>query len=69
MATGSPPVTACSLCLSVLDADRWVVVETAIADLRTFEASAPPRLGPGICDACADAMRRLRARDVEAVAA
>jgi hypothetical protein len=60
---------ACSLCLSVLDGERWVVVEEAIADLRSFAAPAPPRLGPGVCDACADAIYRLRARNVGAVAA
>jgi len=60
---------ACSLCLSVLDGDHWVVAEQAIAGLRSFASPAPPRLGPGICDACADAIRRLRTRDVEAVAA
>jgi hypothetical protein len=62
-------LASCSLCLSVLDDDRWIVVEQAIAELRSFETPTPPRLGPGICDACADALRRLRTRDIEAVAA
>jgi hypothetical protein len=47
-------LTACSICLRVQRGSEWVEAEAVIAETRSYELDAPPRLGPGMCDACAD---------------
>jgi hypothetical protein len=59
----------CSLCLSVQRGSAWVEAEDVIRELRSYEFPAAPRLRPGMCDACADAILGRRARPVETIAA
>jgi hypothetical protein len=47
----------------------WVEPEDVITELRSYELETPPRLLPGVCDACADAILDRRARLEETVAA
>jgi hypothetical protein len=60
---------ACSLCLRVQRGSAWVEAEDVIRELRSYEFPATPRLRPGMCDACADAILGRRARRVETLAA
>ena len=62
-------LVACSLCLRVQRSSGWVEAEDVIRELRSYEFPAAPRLRPGMCDACADAILGLRARPVETIAA
>jgi hypothetical protein len=39
-----------------------VAPEDVITALRSYELDAPPRLLPGVCDGCADAIFDRRAR-------
>jgi hypothetical protein len=62
-------LVTCSLCLRVRRASAWVEPEDVITELRSYELETPPRLLPGVCDACADAILDRRARLEETVAA
>ena len=64
-----PDLLACSLCLRVQHGSAWVEAEDVIRELRSYEFPAAPRLRPGMCDACADAILGRRARPVETIAA
>ena len=66
--SGTDPVT-CSLCLRVRRGSAWVESEDVITELRSYELDAPPRLLPGVCDECADAIFDRRARTEEGIAA
>jgi hypothetical protein len=48
--------------------EEWIAAEEAIREARTFERSTPPRLLPGLCDDCFDAIaaRRYGARAARA---
>ena len=59
----------CSVCLRVLRSSEWIEAERVIREIRSFELVAPPPLLAGICDSCADAIRRRRTRAVEVAAA
>ena len=61
--------TTCSVCLGVLRGEEWIAAEEAIRELRTFERSAPPRLLPGLCDDCHDAIGERRDRRSRGLAA
>ena len=60
--------TTCSVCLDVMRGEEWIAAEEAIREARTFERSTPPRLLPGLCDGCFDAIeeRRYGARTAQA---
>jgi hypothetical protein len=62
-------LVTCSLCLRVRRASAWVEPEDVVTALRSYELETPPRLLPGVCDACADAILDRRARLEETVAA
>jgi hypothetical protein len=47
----------------------WVEPEALITELRSYELDTPPRLLPGVCDDCADAIFDRRARTEEVIAA
>jgi hypothetical protein len=68
--SSSHPVsfTTCSVCLGVMRGEEWIAAEEAIREARTFERSTPPRLLPGLCDDCFDAIaeRRYAARAARA---
>ena len=59
----------CSVCLRVLRSSEWIEAERVIREIRSFELEALPPLLAGICDSCADAIRRRRTRAVEVAAA
>jgi hypothetical protein len=61
-------LVTCSLCLRVRRASAWVAPEDVIAELRSYELETPPRLLPGVCDDCADAIFDRRARIEEVIA-
>ena len=65
----STDLVTCSLCLRVRRGSDWVDPEDVIAELRSYELESPPRLWPGVCDDCADAIFDRRARLDEPVAA
>lgn len=65
----STDLVACSLCLRVRRGSAWVEPEDVITELRSYDLEAPPRLLPGVCDDCADAIFDRRARTEEPVAA
>jgi hypothetical protein len=60
--------TTCSVCLGVMRGEEWIAAEEAIREARTFDRSTPPRLLPGLCDDCFDAIaaRRYGARAARA---
>ena len=60
---------ACSLCLRVRRGSAWVEAEDLIRELRTYELPTAPRLQPGVCDDCAEAILDRRAEMHEPVAA
>jgi hypothetical protein len=62
-------LVTCSLCLRVRRGSAWVEPEDVITELRSYDLETPPRLLPGVCDACADAILDRRARQEETVAA
>lgn len=67
---GSPGgLVACSVCLRVLRASRWVDAERVIRELRSFELEAPPRLEPALCTVCAESIFSRRSQAHEVVAA
>jgi hypothetical protein len=61
-------LVACSICLRVLRGSEWIEAERVIRTLRSYELEAPPRLGPGVCDVCAESIvsRRARVRRLQA---
>jgi hypothetical protein len=59
----------CSVCLRVLRSSEWIDAEHVIREIRSFELETPPPLLAGMCDSCADAIRRRRTRAVEVAAA
>jgi hypothetical protein len=65
----STDLVTCSLCLRVRRGSDWVEPEDVITELRSFDLAAPPRLLPGVCDDCADAIFDRRAQLDEQVAA
>src|SRR5256885_14713781 len=65
----STDLVACSLCLRVRRDSAWVEPEDVITELRSYDLEAPPRLLPGVCDDCADAIFDRRAGIEEAIAA
>jgi hypothetical protein len=62
-------LVTCSVCLRVRRGSAWIEPEDVITALRSYELESPPRLLPGICDDCADAIFDRRARSEDAVAA
>jgi hypothetical protein len=62
-------LVSCSICLRVLRGSEWIEAERAIRALRSYELAAPPRLEPGLCDACAESISRRRARVGASIAA
>jgi hypothetical protein len=62
-------LVSCSICLRVLRGSEWIEAERAIRALRSYELDAPPRLEPGLCDLCAHAIGRRRARVSASIAA
>jgi hypothetical protein len=66
---GPLTLTACSLCLRVLQEDKWIEAETAILELRSFEHQAAPELEPALCVHCAEAIDRRRINMTEPLAA
>lgn len=62
-------LVTCSLCLRVRRGSAWIEAEAVITELRSYELDVPPRLLPGVCDDCADAILLRRARTAEAIAA
>ena len=64
-----PNFTACSICLRVQVGSEWIEAEQVIRANRTHELAAVPRLHPAVCDSCADAISRRRARADELLAA
>lgn len=62
-------LVTCSLCLRVHRGSAWLEAENVIRELRSYELAAPPRLKPGVCDPCAEAILGRRARVAEAIAA
>jgi hypothetical protein len=53
-------LTACSLCLRVLDEGRWMDAEYAIRKRRTYDLPSAVRLDPGLCDGCAAMIEHRR---------
>jgi hypothetical protein len=66
---GDTNLVTCSLCLRVRRGSAWIEPEDVITALRSFELESPPRLLPGICDDCADAIFDRRTQTEEPVAA
>jgi len=70
-----PPIRAeigmvtCSRCLRVERGSSWVEAEEIIKELRTYELVDPPRLRPGVCDHCAEAIAAARAASAHPLAA
>jgi hypothetical protein len=62
-------LVTCSLCLRVHRGSAWLEAEKVIRELRSYELSAPPRLKPGVCEPCAEAILGRRARVAETIAA
>jgi hypothetical protein len=62
-------LTACSLCLRVLQGGEWIDAETAIRELRSFEHHEPPQLEPGLCAHCAESIHQRRVSVEEPLAA
>ena len=62
-------LTACSLCLRVLQDGEWIEAATAIVELRSFEHQAAPQLEPALCAHCAEAIDRRRLSVREPLAA
>ena len=62
-------LVTCSLCLRVRRRSAWVEPEALITELRSYELDTPPRLLPGVCDDCADAIFDRRVRTEEVIAA
>jgi hypothetical protein len=58
-------LVTCSLCLSVRRGSKWMDAERVIRELRSFEHVSPPRLQPGVCEDCAEAIFARRARAAE----
>ena len=58
----SAELVTCSLCLRVRRSSEWLEAERVIRELRSFELVSPPRLEPGVCDDCADAIFARRTR-------
>jgi hypothetical protein len=68
--TDSPPtLIACSLCLRVLRGSEWIAAERVIAEIRSYELEALPRLEPAVCDVCAEAILNRRGQVAEPIAA
>jgi hypothetical protein len=62
-------LVTCSLCLRVRRGSAWIEPEDVNTALRSYELESPPRLLPGVCDDCADAIFDRRAQLEETVAA
>jgi hypothetical protein len=62
-------LTTCSLCLRVRRGSGWIEAERAIGELRSYDLAEPPRLAPGLCDACVDSLFIRRASLDEQLAA
>ena len=62
-------LTACSVCLRVLQGSDWVDAETVIRELRSFDLATAPRLKSALCDPCVRSLRERRARSAEPLAA
>jgi hypothetical protein len=62
-------LSACSLCLRVLRGSEWIEAERVIAEIRSYELDAPPRLEPAVCDVCVEAILIRRGQAGEPVAA
>jgi hypothetical protein len=46
----------------------WIEADAVIAQLRSYELDTPPRLLPGVCDDCVDAILDRRAQAEGAIA-
>jgi hypothetical protein len=64
-------VRACSICLRAELRGEWREAEEAIRELHTYQQPTPPRLLPGLCDACQQAIcyRRSDNAPLEDIAA
>jgi NMD protein affecting ribosome stability and mRNA decay len=62
-------LTTCSICLRVRRGSEWVEAEQVIREIRTYELAALPDLQSAMCDGCAEAILRRRARSGEQLAA
>jgi hypothetical protein len=65
----SPALIACSLCLRVRRGSQWIEAERVIAEIRSYELEALPRLTPALCDICAKAILNRRRHVGEPIAA
>jgi hypothetical protein len=62
-------LVTCSLCLRVHRGSEWMQAELVIRDTRSYELAAPPRLLPGVCEACAESIFDRRMQIADAIAA
>jgi hypothetical protein len=59
----------CSVCLRVRRGSEWKQAELVIRDTRSYELAAPPRLLPGVCEACAESILGRRMQIADKIAA
>jgi hypothetical protein len=57
---GQLSLAVCSICLRAQHGSEWIGSGELIRRLRTFEHAVVPRLGPALCDRCAEAIRVRR---------
>jgi hypothetical protein len=62
-------LVTCSLCLRVRRGSEWMQPELVIRETRSYELEAPPRLLPGVCEACAESIFDRRMEIADAIAA
>ncbi len=62
-------LVTCSLCLRVCRGSEWMQAELVIRDTRSYELATPPRLLPGVCEACAESIFGRRMQTAHAIAA
>ena len=65
----SQRLVACSVCLRVRKDGRWIEVDEAIRQLRTFESEQVVRLAGALCDRCEAELRLRRQSGSEELAA
>jgi hypothetical protein len=53
----------------VLRGSEWIAAERVIAEIRSYELEALPRLEPAVCDVCAEAILNRRGQVAEPIAA
>jgi hypothetical protein len=62
-------LVTCSLCLRVRRGSQWMQAELVIRETRSYELAVPPRLLPGVCQACAGSIFGRRMQTAHAIAA